>query len=68
MAPNSIQDFLNLGCNSFTSENFVGVNDSSVPDVNFFNSVTKEQTKYFSVDNITVELNYSQKDPFSILD
>ena len=31
------------------------------------NSVPKEHTKYFSADDITVELNSSQKDDFSIL-
>lgn len=30
-------------------------------------SVPKEQTKYFSIDNTTAELNYSEKDAFSIL-
>ena len=31
------------------------------------NSVPKEHTKYFSADDIAVELNSSQKDDFSIL-
>ena len=58
MASNIIQDFKNLRFNPFNSENFLGVIISS--DVNFFNSVSKEQTKYFSVDNITVELFFSE--------
>ena len=53
--------------NPFNSENFLGVSDSSDPEVNFLNSVPKEHTKYFSADDITVELNSSQKDDFSIL-
>ena len=67
MVPNSIQDLKNLLFNSFTSEIFLGVSDSSDPDVNFFDSVPKEQTKYFTVDNITVKLNSSENDDFSIL-
>ena len=67
MVPNSIQDLKNLLFNSFTSEIFLGVSDSSDPDVNFFDSVRKEQTKYFTVDNITVKLNSSENDDFSIL-
>ena len=67
MVPNSIQDLKNLLFNSFTSEIFLGVGDSSDPDVNFFDSVPKEQTKYFTVDNITVKLNSSENDDFSIL-
>ena len=43
------------------------MSDSSDSNVNFFSSVPKEQTKYFTVDNITVELNSSEKDAFSIL-
>ena len=67
MVPNSIQDLKSLLFNSFTSEIFLGVSDSSDPDVNFFDSVPKEQTKYFTVDNITVKLNSSENDDFSIL-
>ena len=67
MVPNSIQDLKNLLFNSFTSEIFLGVSDSSDPDVNFFDSIPKEQTKYFTVDNITVKLNSSENDDFSIL-
>ena len=40
------------------------MSDSSDPDVNFFNSVPKEDTKDFSADDISVELNSSEKDPF----
>ena len=43
------------------------MSDSSELDANFFNSVPKEPTKYFSVDNASVELNSSEKDAFSIL-
>ena len=43
------------------------MSDSSELDANFFNSVPKEPTKYFSVDNASVELNSSEKDVFSIL-
>ena len=60
MASNIIQDFKNLRFNPFNSENFLGVINSSDPDVNFFNSVSKEQTKYFSVDNVTVALFFSE--------
>lgn len=67
MVPNSIQDLKSLLFNSFTSEIFLGVSDSSDPDVNFFDSIPKEQTKYFTVDNITVKLNSSENDDFSIL-
>ena len=67
MVPNSIQDLKNLLFNSFTSEIFLGVSDSSDPDVNFFDSIPKEQTKCFTVDNITVKLNSSENDDFSIL-
>ena len=70
MAAITLQDFENLSFNLFNSEYFPDVSDSSDPDVNFFNSVPKEQTKYFSIDNITiitVEMNYSEKDAFSIL-
>ena len=64
---NTVQDFKKLSFNSCNSENFLGVSDSSDPDVNFFNSVPKEQIKYFSIDNITVEMNFSEKNAFSIL-
>ena len=67
MASNKVQDFEKLRFDSFNSENFLGVIDSSDPDVGFCNLLPKEQTKYFSLDNITVELNSSEKDPFSIL-
>ena len=67
MVPNSIQDLKNLLFNSFISEIFLGVSDSSDPDVIFFDSVPKEKTKYFTVDNITVKLNSSENDDFSIL-
>ena len=67
MAPNTIQDFQNLCFSPFNSESFLGVRDSTDADVNFFNSVPKEHTKYFSADGITVELNSSENDAFSIL-
>ena len=67
MVPNSIQDLKNLLFYSFTSKIFLGVSDSSDPDVNFFDSIPKEQTKSFTVDNITVKLNFSENDDFSIL-
>ena len=71
MAPITLQDFKNLSFNLFNYEYFPDVSDSSDPDVNFFNSVPKEQTRYFSIDNITiiitVEMNSSEKDAFSIL-
>ena len=38
MALNTAQDFENLSFNRFNSENVLDVNDSSDPDVNFFNS------------------------------
>ena len=64
---NTAQDFENLGFNPFKSETFLGVSDSSHPDVNFFNSVPKEHTKDFSADDISVELNSSGKILFIIL-
>ena len=48
MAPNKDQDFENLSFNAFNSENVLDVNNSSDPDVNFFNLVPKEQTKLIS--------------------
>ena len=45
MALNTAQDFENLSFNAFNSENVLDVNDSSDTDVNFFNSIPKEQTK-----------------------
>ena len=45
MALNTPQDFENLSFNAFNSENVLDVNDSSDRDVNFFNSLPKEQTK-----------------------
>ena len=45
MALNTAQDFENLSFNSFNSENVLDVTDSSDTDVNFFNSLPKEQTK-----------------------
>ena len=67
MAPNTVQNFENLRFNPFNFDNFRGVGDSSDPDVNFFNLGPKEHTNYFSADDITVELNSSEKDAFSIL-
>ena len=67
MVPNSIQDLKNLLFNSFISEIFLGVSDSSDPDVIFYDFVPKEKTKYFTVANITVKLNSSKNDDFSIL-
>ena len=67
MAPNKIQDFKNFSFNVFNSANFPGVSESSDPNVNFFNSLPKEQPKCFSIDSITVELNSTEKDVFSIL-
>ena len=64
MASNSIQ---NLLFNSFTSDIFLGVSDCFDLDINFFNSVPKKQTKYFTVDNITVKLNSSEKYVLCIL-
>ena len=61
MAPNTVQNFENLHFNLFNSKNFLGVRDSSDPDVKFLNSVPKEQTQCFIIDNITVELNSSKK-------
>ena len=61
MALNTIQNFENLRFNPFI------LFDSFDPDGIFFNSVPKEQTKYFCVDNRTAELNSSEKDAFSIL-
>ena len=58
MAPNTVQ---HLHFNRFNSKNFLGVRDSSDPDVQFLNSVPKEQTQCFIIDNITVELNSSKK-------
>ena len=43
------------------------MSDSFELNVSFFNSVPKKQTKYFTVYNITVKLNSSEKDVFSIL-
>ena len=67
MAPNTVQDFRNLYFHPSNSENFLRVSDSSDPYVNFFNSVPKEHIKYFTADNITVELHSSEKDAPSIL-
>ena len=67
MASNSIQDLWNLLFNSFTSEIFLDVSDSFDLDINFFNSVPKKLTKNFTVDNITLKLNSSEKDVLSIL-
>lgn len=66
MVPNSIQDLKSLLFNSFTSEIFLGVSDSSDPNVNFFNSVSKKLTKYFSVLNATANLDFSEKDALPI--
>ena len=57
----------NLCCSLFNSENFVGVSNSSGPDVTFFNSLPKEQTNHFSFDSTTVGLNPAKNDDFSIL-
>ena len=54
MVPNLIQDLQNLLFISFTSDTFLGVSDPFDSDVNFFNSLTKKKTKYFTADNITV--------------
>ena len=59
MTPKTVQDFENLHFNHFNSENFLDASDFSDQDVNFFNSVTKEHTKYFIADDKTVELNSS---------
>ena len=63
MACNTVQDFKSLRFNPFNCENFLGVSDSSNSDVCFFNSLPKEQI-YFSADDVTVELNSSEKDAF----
>ena len=65
MASNSVEDLWNLLFSSFTSDIFLGVSDSFDLDINFFNSVPKKQTKYFTADNITVKFNSSEKDVFS---
>ena len=57
----------NLLFNSFTSDIFLGVSGSSDSHVIFFNSIPKEQTKNFTVNNITVKLNSSEKDVFLLL-
>ena len=67
MAPNTVPDFENLSFNTFNAGNFPAVSDSSDPNVNFFNSIPNEQTKCFSVDNITSEMNSSEKEALSIL-
>ena len=38
------------------------MSDSFGLNINFFNSVPKKQTKYFTVDNITVKFNSSEQD------
>ena len=67
MAPNTVQDFENLVLSSHILRIFFGVSDSSDSDVSFFNSGYNEQTVYFSINNITVELNSPEKDAFLIL-
>ena len=62
-----MQDMWNLLFNSFTSDIFIGVSGSSDSHVIFFNSIPKEQTKNFTVNNITVKLNSSEKDVFLLL-
>ena len=62
-----MQDMWNLLFNSFTSDIFIGVSGSSDSHVIFFNSIPKEQTKNFTVNNITVKFNSSDKDVFLLL-
>ena len=38
------------------------MSDSFGLDINSFNSVSKNQIKYFTVDNITVKFNSSEQD------
>ena len=66
MTPYTIEDFKNRRFDPSNSENFLGVSDSSDPNVNFFNSVSKKLTKYFSVLNATANLDFSEKDALPI--
>ena len=59
-----VQEIENQRLNPLKTDSFLS--DSSDPIINFFNLVPK-QSKYFIVDSITIELNSSEKDGFSIL-
>ena len=62
-----MQDMWNLLFNSFTFDIFIGVSGSSDSHVIFFNSIPKEQSKNFTINNITVKLKTSEKDVFLLL-
>ena len=50
MCPNMSTDFENLEFDLFNSENILGINDQSDPNINLFDRIKLLRTNYFDTD------------------